>query len=333
MRFDLAGGWTDVPPFSAEVGGAVLNAAITRYARVTVQRRPDGQVSLASDDYHPRVEGLPEEALVYNGTLDMLKAAVRLSGVHDVTLRVSTESTQPPYETPPGAGLGSSGAVGVALLGAMNALRHTPWFRAELAERAFQMETVEVGIAGGRQDQVAALNGGFQFIEFHDPVVRSTLLALSSDLVQALRDNLVLCYTGRSRVSGNIISTVMGNYQRGEARTVYALHRLKAIAVEMRDALLSADLDGFAGLLAENWECQKMLDASVTNPQIDSLFSFATQTGAVGGKALGAGGGGCLLLYAPNTANTVRRTLLDHGVTLLEFDFDRDGLRVEGGGG
>ncbi len=160
----------------------------------------------------------------------------------------------------------------------------------------------------------------------------STPLALPSTVVQALRDSLVLCYTGRSRVSGNIISTVMGNYRRDEARTVYALHRLKAVAAEMRDALLSGDLAGFGGLLAENWECQKLLDASVTNPQIDRLFQLATRKGAVGGKALGAGGGGCLLFYAPGNADTLRQALLEQGVALLDFDFDSDGLRVDDGG-
>ena len=328
MRFDLAGGWTDVPPFSAEVGGAVLNAAITRYAYVTVERRADGRLSLASDDYHHRVEGEPETALVYDGRLDLLKAAVRLSGVLGVNLTVSSASAHPPQATPPGSGLGASGAVGVALLGALNALREVPWPRGELAERAFQMETGEVGIPGGRQDQVAALHGGCQFIEFRDPVVTPTPLALPPAVVQALRDGLVLGYTGRSRVSGNIIGTVMGNYRRGEARTVYALHRLKAIAVEMRAALLGGDLDGFAGLLGENWECQKMLDASVTNPQINSLFDLATRKGAVGGKALGAGGGGCLLFYAPGETTALRQALVEQNVTLLEFSFDEDGLQV-----
>lgn len=321
MRLDLAGGWTDVPPFSSEVGGAVLNVAITRYVQVSVQRRADRNVRLISSDYQHTLEGEPETTLAYNGDLDLLKAAVRAVGIHHVDLTVSSD-------TPPGGGLGSSGAVGVALLGALNALQPAPWPRHELADRAFRMETEDVGIPGGRQDQYAALNGGFQFIEFNDPAARSTRLDVPREVIQALRERLVLCYTGRSRVSGNIIATVMGNYRRGEAATTYALRRLKAIATAMRDALLLGDLDAFGRLLAENWECQKMLDASVTNPQIDSLFELATRNGAAGGKALGAGGGGCVLFYAPSDTTRLRQALSRAGLTLIDFDFDFEGLRV-----
>ncbi|MFN8471545.1 MAG: GHMP kinase [Anaerolineae bacterium] len=321
MRFDLAGGWTDVPPFSADEGGAVFNVAIQRYATVRVARRGDERVCLRSDDYHARVEADDIASLIYDGTLDLLKAAVRVAGVSGIDLSVSSD-------TPPGAGLGASASVGVALLGALNALRVDEWPRHELADRAHRLEVDEIGVAGGRQDQYAALNGGFQYLEFADPAAVGTPVELTDAVTAALTRDLVLCYTGRSRISGGIISTVMGNYKRGDPRTTGALHRLKAIASEMRDALIAGDLQGFGALLLDNWRCQKDLDASVTTPEIDSLFDFAQGKGAKGGKALGAGGGGCILFYAPASADALREGLTERGLAVLEFAFDVAGLQV-----
>ncbi len=321
MRFDLAGGWTDVPPFSMEVGGAVLNIGIARYAQVTIRPYIPAHVRLASSDYGQVIEGVPEDVLIYNGELDLLKAAVRVAGLTGIDVSVGSDA-------PPGAGLGASASVGVALVGALNALRATSWPRASLADLAHRLEVEEIRVAGGRQDQYAALGGGCQFIEFRDPAVHATRLALSDSVSQRLRDSLVLCYTGRSRVSGTIISTVMGNYRRAEPRTTQALYRLRGIAVAMRDALLSGDLAAVGPLLLENWRCQKDLDASVTTPQLDSLFDIALRHGATGGKALGAGGGGCLLFHAPDAAERVRAALADVGATIFDFDFDFEGLQV-----
>lgn len=320
MRLDLGGGWTDVPPFSAEVGGAVLNVAIARYARVTLSPRDDGRVRLASDDYHTVVEGTPADALSYNGELDLLKAAVKAADAPAVDLTLSSDA-------PPGAGLGASASVGVALLGALNAL-HPRWPQETLADRAHDLE-IDIGVAGGRQDQYAALNGGFQFLEFHDPTATSTRVNLPPTVLDTLRRDLILVYTGRSRVSGAIITTVMGAYQHGEPRTTQALRGLKAIAVEMRDALLAGDLPSFGALLSENWARQKALDPSTTTRQIDALFDLARGHGAAGGKALGAGGGGCLLFYAPGESDALRARLTDENLTVLDFDFDFEGLRVE----
>jgi len=138
-----------------------------------------------------------------------------------------------------------------------------------------------------------------------------------------------LCYTGQSRLSGNIIQTVMGAYERKEAKTSKALRRIKAIAQEIKSALLDGDLGSFGALLREHWECQKTLDASVTNAQIDGLFEIANASGALGGKALGAGGGGCLLFFCENNReHEVRKALLSAGVQMIDFNFEDEGLQT-----
>lgn len=163
-----------------------------------------------------------------------------------------------------------------------------------------------------------------------DPAVEVEPLSLAPAVLRALEEGLVLCYTGHSRVSGDIISAVMGAYRRGVPETTQALHRLKAIAGEMREALVQGDLMVFGRLLQENWENQQRLHPSVSNVEVETLFELALASGAVGGKALGAGGGGCLLFFChPGSGESLRTALTGAGVQLMSFRFDFEGLCVE----
>ena len=321
VRIDLAGGWTDVPPFSTEVGGAVLNAAINRYAYVTARLRDDPHIRIESADYDVTVEAPDADHLVYDGRLDLATAAIRRLNVRsglELFLRC---------DAPPGSGTGTSASMGVALLGLFNQLQGAGLSTLEVASLANRLEIEELRNAGGKQDQYVAALGGVCFLEFTDPHVVANRLELPPGIIAELEKHLVLCYTGKSRVSGNIINNVMGAYQRGNPSTVRALHRLKAIAYEMKDALLAEDIHSFSVLLQENWENQKYLDPSVTNPHIDALFEMALANGAVGGKATGAGGGGCVLFCAQSDReHTLRRALAERGVVLLDFSLDFQGM-------
>ena len=221
----------------------------------------------------------------------------------------------------------SSASIGVALIGLLNRLQDEKLSSHEVARMACQLEQEELGIAGGKQDQYAAALGGFNFMEFRDPAVSVSQLRVSDAVSAELEKRLVLCYTGRSRLSGNLISTVMHNYESGRAETLHALRRMRTLAFELKTMLLTGDLDRFGAVLAENWVCQQALDPSITNSTIDRLFEVATANGAVGGKALGAGGGGCLLFYSrPDEEHTLRKGLEDAGVQIIEFNFDSQGL-------
>jgi len=323
LRIDLAGGWTDVPPFSAEVGGAVVNAAINRYAYATVRLRDDGRIRIDSADYHLAVEVPSFDHLVYDGQLDLVKAAIRRLNVQQ-GLELFVRS-----DAPPGSGTGSSAAVGVAILGLLTQFQSTRLSAHEIAALANRLEIEELHNAGGKQDQYAAALGGICFMEFADPCVAASRLDLPANIVAELEKHLILCYTGKSRISGNIIERVMGAYQQGVSATVRALHRLKAIAHEMKVALLTGDMAAFSMLLQENWENQKCLDPAVTNPDIDALFDLALAHGAAGGKATGAGGGGCVLFCSkPDQEHALRRVLLSRGIELLDFSFDFRGLQT-----
>jgi D-glycero-alpha-D-manno-heptose-7-phosphate kinase len=323
IRLDLAGGWTDVPPFSTEVGGAVVNAAINRYSYTTLKLRASEDIHLISADYDMSLTLPGGENLAYDGKLDLLKAAINRIGPHEgIELFVRADA-------PPGSGTGSSGATGIAILGVLNAVRPQPLSLHQLAETAHLLEVEELHVAGGKQDQYAAALGGVNYLEFKDPYVSSSPLRLSDGTINEMEKRLILCYTGHARVSGNIISAVQTAYRAGNDRTVRALHRMVGIADEMRGAMLRGEVDALGPLLLENWACQKDLHPSVTNLDIDHLFDVALQNGATGGKALGAGGGGCLLFLAiADREHEVRAALSKENVQIMPFNLDRQGLQV-----
>ncbi|MCX7018535.1 MAG: GHMP kinase [bacterium] len=322
IRVDFSGGWTDVPPFSEREGGAVINATINRYTYATLISRADDKIRIISADFEKYIEVADYRSLEYDGNLDLIKAAVRVLNVQtgmDIYVRC---------DAPPGSGTGSSSSISVALIGLLNNLQPVKFSPHEVAKLARKLEVHELFIAGGKQDYYASALGGVNFLEFDDPAVSSSKLQLSPAVLRDMEKQMILCYTGQSRLSGDIIKIVMGAYERNEKKTCDALRNLKRIAYDMKNALLSGNLHDFARLMGENWENQKALDSSVTNPRIDRLFEVATAAGALGGKACGAGGGGCILFYCnENTEHLVRKALIAEGAQIIEFNFEHEGLQ------
>ncbi|MEN6642243.1 MAG: GHMP kinase [Armatimonadia bacterium] len=324
VRVDFAGGWTDVPPFSAEVGGFVVNAAITRYAYATLIPHAQGDYRLESGDYDTYIEARDIRQMEYDGNLDLLKAAVRRM---DLQLggHILTRS-----DAPPGSGTGSSASMGVALVGMLAAAtKHDDFGRKEIAALANLLEIEELKIQGGKQDQYAAALGGISFMEFKDPEVRIEPLGVSRDFLYELEKHLLLIYTGKSRLSGDIISRVMGAYKREDEQVKSALLNIRQAASDMKDAFLAEDLKRVGEVLDFNWENQKRLYPEMTTPKIDALFAVARPEGLLGGKACGAGGGGCILLLCErDREHHVRRAVTDLGGMPIDFNFDHDGLQV-----
>ncbi|HEV2124550.1 MAG TPA: hypothetical protein VGW38_17490 [Chloroflexota bacterium] len=328
IRLDLVGGWTDVPPFSEREGGAVVNLAINRYCYVTVGERERG-VSLYSADYDRRAEVEHVEDLPSSGGMELLRATALVAlggGPHpppsgmDIVVRC---------EIPPGSGTGSSASVGVAVAGALAAFLESPLAAHEAAAQAIRAEREHLRIAGGTQDQYAAAYGGANYMTFHNPRASISPLSVGPATVAELEKRLVLVYTGVSRVSGDIVSNVMGNYEAGNPRTVNALRTMRRLAGEVKAMLLDGNVDPLGDALAENWRCQRDLHPSVSSPAIDALYEHALTAGAMGGKALGAGGGGCMLFLAqPDREHNVQRVLADAGAQVLNFGLEQHGLQV-----
>lgn len=322
VRVDFAGGWTDVPPYSSEKGGMVVNATITLYAYCSLHSRENG-VRIVSADFDAFVEARDIRRLEYDGNLDLVKAALKRLPV-DFGMEILTRS-----EAPPGSGTGSSAAMGVALLGLLNYFQTERLSSHEIAELAHRLEVEELHIWGGKQDQYAAAIGGINFMEFEDPAVSTSRLNLEATTLYELEKHLVLCYTGKSRLSGDTIARVMGAYQRGEEQVVRALDGLKEVARRMKTVLIRGDLREFGALLSQNWEYQKQLDPSITNEFMERLYEVALRSGAWGGKACGAGAGGAMIfLAAPDREHELAQALAREGAQILPFHFDFQGLRT-----
>lgn len=338
VRIDFAGGWTDVALFTDESKGLVVNAAINIYSFATIvcdngqiendlpQRQPDSKnsVRLYSADFDVHVETADVSQLEYDGNIDLVKAATRKILGKGNGFSLSTQSIAPPE-----SGLGTSAAMGVALVGVISAFKESPLLSYECAELASSIERHELGILGGKQDHYASAVGGINFMEFMGEEVRTSSLKVVPEVCYELEKNLVLCYSGKSRPSGNIHQNVTDAYLNKEVKTRTALQNMKEIAHAAKAALMSGKLSNFGELLNENWANQKSLHPSVTNEHIDDLFKTALNHGAIGGKACGAGGGGCLVFYCePDQEHRVRQKLEESGAEIINFNFDFGGLQT-----
>jgi len=320
LRIDLAGGWTDVAPYCRKAGGAVVNVAINLYAHVQARLRRGG-VSLHATDLGAAVTARRAEELRPDGELSLLKAAARRLGpATGFELQTSSDA-------PPGSGLGGSGALGVALVAAFAALDGERPMLAEIALRAHRLEAEDAGIVGGKQDQYTAALGGLQFLEFGDPAVSATRLDPPPDRQRELERHLILCYTGASRASAETHARVWRRYEQGDAATVRALDGLRACAFEMRDAVAGGDVARVGEILARNWAYQRALAEGIETDAMRVLERAAVAAGAVGGKACGAGSGGCMVFVArAGRAFAVAEAVRAAGGTVLRFGFDGTGV-------
>ena len=302
-RIDLGGGWTDVPPYCDNEGGFVCNLAIDRYATATL--REDGEQAPQSGADAPLVRAVLGRA--------------GLAGVH-----VSLES-----DFPVGAGLGGSSAASAALLGALAAWRGDTWDREAIAEEGRRIEVEELGIAGGRQDHYAATHGGALALRFSRSVeVRR--IALSPETRSEFERRALLVYTGESRISGGNITEVLRAYRDREPRVLASLAGMRTLAENTCAALEAGDLDAVGSLLGEHWLHQRALHHAIPTPLIDEIVARAAAHGALGSKATGASGGGCVLVFAGRESVDRVRSAVEALGTIIPFRLDREGLA--GGG-
>lgn len=318
LRLDFAGGWTDVAPFSAREGGVVVNGAIALRAHVKLELG-NKLLRLVSEELGETLECVNAGGLVPGGKLALLTAALRMFPV----LGGFTLTTR--CDAPPGSGLGSSGALGVALVGALLRARQDAMSSRsqDVADQAWQVETIEARLPGGKQDQYAAALGGFHRLSFRDPDVGVEPITLEPAFASVLERQMLICYTNKSRVSGDTISRVMGAYERGDGKVTGALHGLKETGNAMAEALRAADLARVAALLTQNWNHQQALDPGMRTTEMAQLEAAAAKAGALGGKAAGAGAGGCMFFLMRGDARPVAAT-----ARVLPLAWSAEGVRT-----
>ena len=307
-RIDFGGGWTDVPPYSDEMGGFVCNVAITRYATVTVTRGHAGDAHAAD------ISG--ERA----ADRSIATAAARRFKIDDVHIRLDSDF-------PIGAGLGGSSAAGVATVAALACVRGEAMAPENIAELSRSIEIGDLGIPGGRQDHYAAAFGGALGLRFSSGATEVTRIPLGSDFREEIERRCLIIYTGKSRISGETINAVLGAYAARKPRVLRALERMRETAEDMARALGSHDLDAVADLVGEQWRHQRSLHPAIPTPLIDEIIDRATRAGAVGSKALGASGGGCVLVIAANDRADPVRDAISHLGQILPFAIDQHGVQ------
>jgi D-glycero-alpha-D-manno-heptose-7-phosphate kinase len=303
-RLDFGGGWTDVPPYSEERGGCVCNVAIELHAVATVRTR-------VSDDDGAAVSS-PDNALAL--------AATRRASMPNLQVTVQAEY-------PLGAGLGGSSAAGVAVLGGLAAWRGEELDPAALAEESRRLEVEDLGIAGGRQDHYAAAMGGALGLWFGDSVT-ARRIPLPDAMLEALNRRCIVAYTGQSRISSATITAVIDAYSAREPRVLGALDRMRDLAGHMVSALEAADIDALGQLVDEHWRYQRSLHPGIPTPVIDAALDAARGAGALGGKALGASGGGCVLAIAGEGREDEVRQALARYASPLDVRVARRGFHV-----
>lgn len=302
LRLGLAGGGTDVSPYCDRYGGCVLNATIDRYAYAVITPLPDQDVvRFIATDRQARVEhpvdvplpkttALPLHCAIYEQMMS------RFNGGRRLPLEVSSFC-----DAPVGSGLGASSTVVVAMVRAYADLLNAPLDDYTTAQIAFHIERVECGFRGGRQDQYAAVFGGFNFIEFHDGErVIVNQLRIKEWVVCELEASLLLFFSGVSRDSANIITEKAANVRAGAKQTVDALHRIKHEAVHMKECLLRGDIGGVVDSMRVGWESKKRTAQAVSNEHLDAIYDAALCAGALAGRVSGAGGGGFMLFFVPS---------------------------------
>jgi D-glycero-alpha-D-manno-heptose-7-phosphate kinase len=319
VRLDFAGAWTDVPPFSTDEGGAVITASINLYARAEAVYRERGYLLRASE-LGAELE-IPTPATPVNDPRLILHAAALRLRPASAPCELTTSS-----DVPPGSGLGSSGALDVAIVAALAALDGTAPAPLDLAHEAWRLEAVEAGVPGGKQDQYSAALGGFNLLTFRDPDVGVTSLDLDPGFSAELARRMVLCYTGASRVSGNTIARVQSSYIGGNAEVTGALHELREVALDMAEAMRAGDFAAVGALLTRNWQAQQRLDPIMCTEGMKELESAMQAAGAIGGKAAGSGAGGCMFFLAGDDGAAMRDAAKARGLRVLPVEWATRGV-------
>lgn len=328
LRIGLAGGGTDVAPYCNEYGGCILNATIDMYAYATIVPTDDKKIVLEAKDREeiftsPSVKNIP-----CDGCLDLLKATYNRI-IKDFDLSPLSFKLSTYVEAPAGSGLGSSSTLVVAVVSAFVEWLNLPLDSYSIAQLAWSIEREDLKMSGGLQDQYAAAFGGFNFMQFSDSQkVLVNPLRIKQTYLNELEFDLLLYYTGTSRLSSRIINSQIQNMKTQNVKTLDALHKIKQSAYDMKEALLTGHLEDMGYLLNQAWLSKKATSRSISNPVIDELYQTALSAGATGGKISGAGGGGFFMFFCPGiTRYSVIKALGKFGGEFRNFSFTKYGVK------
>ncbi len=326
LRIGLAGGGTDVSPYSDLYGGAILNATVSYYASATIEPRTDGKIVLIARDLGKTLSLDSQKELLINGELDLMKGVYN-SIIKKFTNKALSFTLTTYSDVPKGSGMGGSSTITVAILGAFVEWLNLPLGEYDIAQLAYEIERIDLKMAGGKQDQYAATFGGFNFMEFYADKVIVNPLRIRQEYLNELEFNMILYYTGTSRLSAKIIEKQSSEFKKKKNKSVEAAHKLKEQAIKMKEAILTGQFNNIGEILDFGWHYKKQMAPGISNEIIDSIYDAAKKAGATGGKISGAGGGGFMIFYCPNnTRYEVIESLHQFGGEVRNFNFTHQGM-------
>ncbi len=329
LRLGLAGGGTDVSPFSDIYGGSILNATTSLYAYCDIIPTNNGEINFYLQDKNIRYTYKSQKELPINGEIDLLKAIYNRI-IKDFELDALSFDIHTFVDAPAGSGLGTSSTLVVTIIGAFSEWLGLPLGEYDIANLAYSIEREDLKLAGGKQDQYAATFGGFNFMEFFaEGKVIVNPLRVREETLNELSRNIVLYYTETSRNSSDIIQLQQKNVTQKNVQSIEAMHKLKEQAIMMKEALLKNDLDEIGNILNIGWEYKKQMAKGITTQLFEDVYASALKAGAIGGKISGAGGGGYIFFYCPqNTRYNVIEALNKFGGKVRRFEFTLSGLKT-----
>ena len=322
VRISFGGGGSDLTHFFSKSKGAVINATISIYSHAILRRRDDKSITIKSWDIDEELEAKDlNDLLRKKSKLDLIQSIIKLIEP-DFGFELEIYS-----DFPSNSGLGGSSAVSAAVLGCFNEFRDDPWDTYELSELAFQAERLTLNIAGGWQDQYACTFGGFNFIEFTKETNIIHPLRIPRKTILELEENLILCNTGISHESGNIHKDQKNNMKNSDVEKL-VIENVKHV-YEIKNQLLKNKLNDFGNSLDISWLNKREFSDKISTPVIDKIYDGAKNNGAVGGKLLGAGGGGFFLFYVhPFKRKILEEYLISIDLEIFRFNFENSGLQT-----
>lgn len=330
FRLGLAGGGTDVSPYSDLYGGCILNATINLYAFANIEPRTDNKIVFhipqTNEEY---IFDSAIELPISNDKADLMKGIYNRV-IKDFIKKPLSFTLTCALEVPFGSGLGTSSTLAIAILGAYTEWLSLPLGDYDLAYLAYQIERIDLKQAGGKQDQYAAAFGGFNFMEFYaeDKVIVNPL-RIRNEIINELSNNLLLCYTNSSRNSGDIIEKQQKNVKDHQERSIEAMHQIKKQSYEIKEAILKNNLDEIGDVLHRGWTYKRDMADGISTPLFEELYNTAISAGATGGKISGAGGGGYVFFYCPgNTRFSVAKALQGLDGQIQPYTFTKKGLET-----
>jgi len=327
LRIGFGGGGSDVSPYSDIYGGYVLNATINMYAYCTIQETKDQKIVFEAKDLKKTKSYASKMSLELDGEFDLFKGIynkiVNLFTKKPLSFKMTTYS-----DAIAGSGLGGSSTMVVAILHAFCEWLRIPLGEYEIANLAYEIERVDIGLEGGKQDQYAASFGGFNFMEFYQDRVIVNPLRVKSDIIDELEMSMLLYFSGISRQSSQIIKEQIKNTKEKNSTSLEATHTIKDNALKMKEALLVGDIKKFAKILDQSWKAKKDIASLISNQKIDQAYYAAKQAGALAGKFIGCGGASKVeeVAIIPKKIE-VKDALLSLGGEVQNVNFTKDGAR------